>query len=252
MPLAAFLLLMPLLLWLGSWQLERGQDKRELHEAFASAEGMLNGSDLSLEEINKAEIYRNIEFRGHYLNEHQFLLDNMTDGGRAGYHVLTPFDVHGTDWIIIVDRGWVPKNFADESLPDVGVNSDERLISGKLSPLPKPGLMLDGETPGGKPAGPWPRVVQFASTSELAEILAGDQVDREMAKSSRVAVPVVLLADDNANGYLRDWQPPGLSPERHFAYAFQWFALAATLFIIFIVVTVRSSNGGSRNGSEES
>lgn len=242
LPVTAFLLVFLLLLWLGNWQLGRGYEKRALHDAFASTAVSLSASDMSFEAIDSAGIYSNIELRGRYLGEYQFLLDNMTSNGQAGYHVLTPFAVSGKDWIVIVDRGWVPKNFAKDELPAVNVNDDERLITGKLSPLPQPGLLLEGEMSGND----WPKVTQFASTATLAEYLPTEL---------SVARPAVLLAADEPGGFERDWQPPGLQPERHFAYAFQWFALALTLFIIFFVVAFRGSNEetrGSHGNSEES
>lgn len=241
-PVTAFLLLFPLLLWLGNWQLNRGYEKRALHDAFSDTAVSLSAGDMSLAEINSVGIYRNIELYGRYLGEYQFLLDNMTNNGQAGYHVLTPFAVSDKDWILIVDRGWIPKDFAKDELPAVGVGDGERLISGKLSPLPQPGLLLENQTPGSG----WPRVTQFASTATLAESLP---------TGFPVARPAVLLAVGEPGGFERDWQLPGLQPERHFAYAFQWFALALTLFIIFFVIAFRGSNEatrGSRENSEES
>ena len=36
----------------------------------------------------------------------------------------------------------------------------------------------------------------------------------------------VLLDPTAAAGYVRDWQAPGMAPERHLAYAGQWGLLA--------------------------
>ncbi len=38
---------------------------------------------------------------------HQFLLDNMTHAGRAGYEVLTPL-LLDDGRVLLVNRGWLP------------------------------------------------------------------------------------------------------------------------------------------------
>jgi cytochrome oxidase assembly protein ShyY1 len=51
--------------------------------------------------------------------------------------------------------------------------------------------------------------------------------------------PAVILLDPEAEGgYQRDWHPSfgGFGPERHQAYAVQWFSLAAALLVIYMVV----------------
>jgi surfeit locus 1 family protein len=42
----------------------------------------------------------------------------------------------------------------------------------------------------------------------------------------KLLAPVLLMDADSGPGYLRDWHPPGLPPERHYAYAVQWWAFA--------------------------
>jgi cytochrome oxidase assembly protein ShyY1 len=50
---------------------------------------------------------------------------------------------------------------------------------------------------------------------------------------------MLLLDPGAADGYVRDWQPPGLAPARHWAYAIQWWAFALTLIVLWIVLAVR-------------
>jgi cytochrome oxidase assembly protein ShyY1 len=45
-----------------------------------------------------------------------------------------------------------------------------------------------------------------------------------------------LLTDPApSSGFVREWTPNVMPPERHAAYAFQWFALAVATIAIFIV-----------------
>ena len=54
---------------------------------------------------------------------------------------------------------------------------------------------------------------------------------------------LILLEPEAPGGYRRDWQPRfgGFGPERHRGYAVQWFALAATLVILYLAAHARRS-----------
>ncbi|MCD6062003.1 MAG: hypothetical protein K0S16_2314, partial [Moraxellaceae bacterium] len=44
------------------------------------------------------------------------------------------------------------------------------------------------------------------------------------------------------DGFVRDWSPSarlGIPPEKHYAYAFQWFSLAAAVLVVLIAVNLR-------------
>jgi surfeit locus 1 family protein len=51
---------------------------------------------------------------------------------------------------------------------------------------------------------------------------------------------LVLLDAGAADGYLREWRPAGFAPERHVGYALQWYALALTLVVAYLVVSSRT------------
>jgi len=51
-------------------------------------------------------------------------------------------------------------------------------------------------------------------------------------------LPVILQLDEsNEDGFVREWQPVyGVTPDKHRAYAMQWFTLALVLLLIYIGV----------------
>jgi surfeit locus 1 family protein len=49
----------------------------------------------------------------------------------------------------------------------------------------------------------------------------------------------LLLEADQPDGYLRDWRAVDVGPERHYGYAFQWFAFAVMALVIFCILNVR-------------
>ena len=224
-PTLATLALLPALIGLGLWQLDRAADKRALEADYRAALGRPPVPLRRALGAARDQRYLPVSVRGHYDPAHQFLFDNQIRHGRVGYRVLTPFLVDGDAAAILVDRGWVPLGTHRSQLPAVPVGTDEREIRGLLAPPPAVGLIL-GALDGGR-AG-WPRVIERVELERL-----GDRLGRELMPD------LALLDAAQADGYLREWQPPRLGPERHVAYAVQWFAMAAVLVLIYLRLNLR-------------
>jgi surfeit locus 1 family protein len=201
---------------LGTWQLGRAAEKRALLASFAAGEAPA----VPLPAANRAHArYLRVLARGSYLDDRQFLLDNMTHAGQAGYRVLTPL-LTDDGALLLVDRGWIPPGTDRARLPSVGVSAQARAISGRLDALPRAGLHLEAPAEAG-----WPRRISYPTQREL-----------EAALGRRVYPEVLLLDAAATDGYLREWQPPGLTPDRHLGYALQWYALALTLAVLYVVL----------------
>jgi surfeit locus 1 family protein len=219
------LLVLTLLLCLGRWQLRRAAEKQSLYDAFAAGGGAtmtVNGAKAP------AARYQHLEARGHYDPGRQVLIDNMVSAeGRAGYYVITPFALDGGGWLL-VNRGWVPLGASRQHRPDVAVDSVERMIQGRADHLPVAGIHLG--TPA-KLGPPFPAVADFPSLGDLSSLL--------QITTWSPATEVLLLDKGEADGYLRSWSAPGIPPMRHLAYAAQWFGLALTLAVIYVVTNLR-------------
>lgn len=220
-PVLAFICVLPVLFALGIWQMQRGAEKDAAFAEFerAAAGNALDVTAFAVDELNALPRYGHVRMRGRYLADRQFLLDNMPRHGQPGHHVLTPFVPDGAGHVVIVDRGWRSGRAANVGARSISVDDGVTVISGMLAPLPRPALKLDGGIAGST----WPRIVQFPDAGELAAAL-----------DAKAAVPRLLLDPQLSQGYERDWSPPGIPPARHYAYAFQWFALAAALIVIFV------------------
>ena len=216
--------LLVLLCALGNWQAGRSQEKRQLAERFdqGSADVVLQvRTDTEVEKFS----FRRVQMTGNYIASRQFLLDNRTQDGVAGYNVLTPLMLGTSDVAVLVNRGWVPIGESRERLPDIVVSADERTVHGALSPAPRVFLLGDA----GHGVSDWPRVVQSVDWEAM-----------QAALGVGVLPAQVLLSDDEPDGYQRTWTPYyGITPERHKAYAVQWYALAATLFVLYTVASVK-------------
>ncbi len=210
----------------GFWQLDRAAGKRAL---FAAFEQGLDGEPLQAviadEEIEQY-LYRRISLQGRYVPDRQVLLDSMMHEGRPGYHVLTPLQT-GTA-IILVNRGWLRANPDRTVMPDVAVTDRMRTVTGRLYRLPRTGLSL-GETPTNAQTA-WPLRLLFPTAAEIAGHTGLAVHDYE-----------VLLDPAAEDGYTRAWRPALMSPEKHLAYALQWFVMAATIVIIYVALTIRAA-----------
>ena len=224
----ATLLLLPLLLALGFWQLDRARQKTEWQAAFTARSGL---PPVPLTEVNVADAahrYRRVVASGRYDGAHQVLLDNQVRAGQPGYHVLTPLRLDGGA-AILVNRGWIALGASRQTLPVLATPTESVTVSGWLAPPANPGLRL-GDA-GGSDAR-WPRVTPYVEYERLAAILGYP-----------LQPALILLEPAAPDGYERDWQPrfSGFGPERHHGYAAQWFALAAALVILYLAASARRS-----------
>lgn len=233
-PRVAGILLLAVFLSLGNWQLQRADEKKTVLAAFeAAAKGQHQPLDLSVEPMTLLR-FQPVVVTGSYLPERQFLLDNQVRDGQVGYRVITPL-ADSSGRTLLIERGWVPRSPQRGKLPDVseGLNADPVSIRGHVHVPFGQGFRLGGMDD----AASWPRVIQYLDFEEMG------------ARLQRDVVPLTVRLDPGQpQGYLRDWRPVlPMGPERHLAYAVQWFGLALTLAIIAIVMTYRRRLHGHSN-----
>jgi cytochrome oxidase assembly protein ShyY1 len=99
-------------------------------------------------------------------------------------------------------------------------------ISGRLEDLPAAGLASGRAPP--DTAGAWPKVTSFPTHEELSAALG-----------QRIGARILLMDPDAPGGFLREWQPPGLDPSRHFSYAIQWWGFATVLLVLYFGLNFR-------------
>jgi len=228
---AVTLLLLPALLALGFWQLDRARQKAELQALFAE---QVQRPPVPLAEIDPAadNRYRRVIATGRYDGAHQLLLDNQIHESRPGYHVLTALRL-ADGAVILVNRGWLSLGVSRLELPDVSLPAEPVTVAGWLAQPANPGLRM-GDGAGGDTR--WPRVIPYVDYRRLSDLLGYPLLPA-----------IVLLEPEAPAGYRRDWRPRfgGQGPERHRGYAVQWFALAVSLVILYLVVNTRRLPGST-------
>jgi surfeit locus 1 family protein len=220
---------------LGRWQWQRATQKAAQLAAFAAASA-LPATELGGRVLDAVPRFTQIEVGGRFDGQHQFLLDNMTRDGQAGYEILTPMQLTDGRWLL-VNRGWLPlRDGARERMPDIDLPASSKAaadtkLRGRVDELPAAGI-ASGRAP--PPLnGEWPKLASFPSTAELAAALGQSVEPRQL-----------LLAAGESDGYRRDWQPPnaGFTPARHLSYAIQWWSLAALVALLYGFFKLRRWN----------
>ncbi len=217
--------------WLGNWQWQRAAEKQALLAEIASAP-RLAGLAAPADELRFARV----TLSGRFDPRRHVLVDNRVSGGRAGVHVLTPFTT-AAGQSVLVNRGWLAMPPDRRSLPGVPTSPEPVRISGMLDALAPPGRQLGPDDR--LQAGEWPQLVTYPEPDAIAAALGTE------------LYPWVLLLDpDSAMGFGdRAWQPVVITPARHRGYAFQWYALALTAAVIWLLLGLRRGRSPS-TGSE--
>jgi len=231
LPAVAALATFSLLLVLGFWQLDRADQKVALYEKF------LEKSELDPVHLNQELFPDNLEklqwrrsyVSGYYVEGRLFLLDNQVLGGEPGYFVFSPFAIAGTGRRVMVNRGWVPAGYYRDTLPDIHTPEGTLILEGVLAPPPATGLLLGGG-------------VEEKMEMGVSRMQNIDLKVLEAILGYKLLPYVIQLGPSAPGGYTREWGMPGSGAERHHGYAFQWFALAAALLVIYFSTTIRIHN----------
>jgi surfeit locus 1 family protein len=216
---------------LGLWQWQRWQAADAAWTRFERGAAALE--PLGTRGVGDVARFQRVSLSGTLDGRHQFLIDNRSYRGTPGYEVLTPLTrIDGR--VLLIDRGWVAFTGSRSQLPDVSLAEPATVVlTGRLADLPSAGLPSGRAAPAARD--PWPKVTSFPTLAELAAALGAPLEPR-----------IVLLDPGAPFGFVRDWQPPGLSPLRHLSYALQWWCfavLAVVLWAIFAVRRARAPRG---------
>ncbi|HEY5581062.1 MAG TPA: SURF1 family protein, partial [Rhodoferax sp.] len=136
---------------LGRWQLSRAAQKVAIQVSMdtKSAMPILDGRSLAARADPALELHRGVALRGQWIPERTVFLDNRPMNGRQGLYVVTPMRLQGSAAVVLVQRGWVARNFMDRSrLPKIETPSGVLEIVGRIAPPPAKLYELGGADAG--------------------------------------------------------------------------------------------------------
>jgi cytochrome oxidase assembly protein ShyY1 len=220
----------------GIWQLNRAEGKIALAANLLARQQMpilsANAGHLTLEDASE----RRMIARGQYIPEAAIWLDNRprpipptgSNSSQSGFYLMMPLQLAGRDEILWINRGWAPRNNENrESLPPVKTPSNSVNIEGIVFAHPGKVYAL-GEGKAAIDTGK-PRIEQNFDLSAEGKL-------RGWVQSPFILREVDTGKDD---GLLREWAPITTGVDRHYAYAFQWFALAVSGFLFWLITGLR-------------
>ncbi|UHQ54047.1 SURF1 family protein [Microbulbifer sp. YPW16] len=208
-------LLLPVLVGLGLWQLDRAAEKRALVTAVDSRLAAQPQDPSQLADLQR---YIPVRLLGYFTDEY-FYLDNRTRSGHVGYEILQVFVSGDRRWL--VNRGWLPAERKRSALPEVTWPRAAKVITGFLYPV----ALAEDE----------------AAASAVAGTARIQAVDSRLADTLDLAQPqwTIRLSADSDTALVTDWHLVSSSPARHLAYAWQWFAMAMALVILWLLAATR-------------
>ncbi|WP_353427356.1 SURF1 family protein [Polynucleobacter sp. MWH-UH19D] len=221
----------------GIWQVSRAHGKIALAANLLERQQMpilnANTNSWALEEASE----RRMIARGSYIPEAAIWLDNrpqpVPSGGagaaaKAGFYLMMPFRLEGRNEVLWVNRGWAPRNRENrEILPSTdtptGIVNIEGIVfahPGKVYALGSEDSNVDIHKP---------RIAQNFDLEREGQLHGWSQA------------PFILRLEETgvADGLVREWAPLTTGVDRHYAYAFQWFALAFAGFIFWLIGGLR-------------
>ncbi len=221
-----FLLMQTLLNELGYWQLERAKEKKQ---RIAQLDSSVNQLITDFSEISSDDLkqFMPIRFDVFLSDENTYLIENEIQNGELGYHVLNLVTEKSTGKKVFVNRGWISAKTNRKNLPKVANPPFEWQVSGRIYPINQDILSSEAE------------IEQYDQVYRLPvmDIHVFAMLEEKLGESIE---PFLIRLDKNHdNGFNIDWQWISMLPEKHLAYAFQWFALAFTLLIISAVASVK-------------
>ena len=218
------------------WQLRRADTKIVLAANLQARQQMpilsANEGPWTLEEAGE----RRMIARGQYIPEAAVWLDNRprpippegSTTAQSGFYLMMPLRLAGNGEILWVNRGWAPRNNENrETLPVV--QTPNKMISIEGIVFAHPGKVY--ELGSGK------------ITADISKPRIEQNFDliSEGKAHGWVQSPFILREVETGveDGLLRDWAPLTTGVDRHYAYAFQWFALAFAGFLFWLVSGLR-------------
>ncbi len=217
----AYSLGLALLLTLGSWQIARGLDKATVLAATETGSQQLQ-QITALPKNPERFNYQSALLEGSWDQKRIILLANRIYQSQLGYEVIVPFRLRD-DTLILVNRGWI-KQGKENEIPAIQTT---QAATGTLY-MAKKGFTLGQAIQTEVIASPrWPKISLYMDSEQF-----------EKALKQPVSPLVLVLDGDNANSLIRLWKPVVIQPERHYAYALQWFGLAGA-FVVFGIIWFR-------------
>ncbi len=225
-PLIAMALVITTAISLGNWQTRRAEEKLAIEQAIIARGQHAPLDAASIQPGQQPEEFRRVVADGEFMADWPLYLENRPHGAQSGFYLLMPFRIAGSGDVVLVARGWFPRDPVDRTrVPEVPVPQGRQHIEGSVRSHATRVMQL-GDASAVKPGA-------FLQNIDPASFAA--------ASGLHVQAFIIEQLNDTHDGLVRDWPAPSAGVDKHRGYAFQWYALAAAAFLFYLITGIRSA-----------
>lgn len=211
---------------LGFWQLSRAAEKNRLQasvEARKQRQPLVESTLSAIKDVAD-QVHTPVVLNGQWLPTAMVYLDNRQMHGRPGFYVLTPLQVQGQAVVVMVQRGWIARNFLDRALlAPVETPAGPVQVIGRLAPPPS-------------------RLLEFTPVASAAQGSGSSAIRQNLDLAdfaAQTGLPLathytVLETGADSQGLQREWPQAASGVGKHYGYAFQWFGLASLITMLYV------------------
>ncbi len=212
---------------LGVWQLDRAAQKTALQTRIDERAALppLGPAELATDATAaEAQHHRPAVIEGRWRGAPVYL-ENRQMNARPGFFVIGVLELAPGD-AVVVQRGWAPRDLLDRTrVPDAPVDAGAVRLVGRIAPPPARLYDFEGEASGA-----------IRQNLDLAAFSRERGIGLRPLSLLLTEAPRPLDAGTPPvdDGLLRQWPAPAVDVHKHHGYAFQWFALAALTFGLYV------------------
>lgn len=201
---------------LGFWQWGRAQQKLALVAAIEKRQALPPVGNAEVRARGLELLHQPVKLRGEWVPQRTVFLDNRQMFGRPGFYVVTPLKLEGGSAVVLVQRGWVQRNFEQrDKLPPVETPAGPVQVRGLLAPPP-------------------PKLYAFAP-EERGAIRQNLDLGGFQAETGLPLLPLsVQQTGAPSEGLQRAWPQAASGADKNFGYAAQWWAIAGLIAILYV------------------
>ncbi len=218
----------PLFIKLGLWQYNKAELRKEIQSSYNAS---LDQDALVLPD-NLTDVdawkYKKVKVKGQYETKYQILLDNQVEENVAGFHVITPLRLDGSNDYVLINRGWVAGGANHTDTPTINTPDYSLEIIGFVWVPSKKIFSLESDNEKSS----WKTVWQHMD------------MERYQKSIPIHILPLVIKLDSksNAGGFVRKWQLPASKIATNMGYAYQWFGFTIASILIFLFTSIKKAN----------
>lgn len=223
----------PLFIKFGFWQYNKAQQKQAIQAAYNQAKvdqaldfplDASSQKNLSIDDWN----YKKVTVTGVYETKYQILLDNKVEGGRVGYHVITPLKINQTSEYVLVNRGWILGKDTHTDLPYFETPSGPQTVTGQIWVPSKKIFTLEDKT------------ISQTNSQSWQVVWQNMDLDQYKRQAPFAVSPLMVKLDStsSAGGFVRNWEVPATRIATNMGYAYQWFGFALATLLIYLYMSV--------------